>query len=456
MAQAPAITVLGGGIAGLAVGHFARRRGLSFTILEAGQEPGGNCRTLRSGDFLFDTGAHRLHDQDPSVTAEVRSLLNGNLAKVEAPSQIYLDGRYVRFPLSLINLAVSLGPRRLACVCAEVVGERLRLPAKLDNFEALSYHRYGKTLAGKFLLSYTEKLWGVPCRDLAPEVAGRRLKGLSMSIFLREAVLGMSAGNRHLEGAFYYPNRGIGEITSALAMSCGNGTVRLGCPVTRVVRRDRRIAAVEVNGSETLPVDRVVSTIPLRKLVESLHPTPPREILHLAAALRHRALVLVCLFLARERISSNATIYFPGREFPFTRVSEPKNRSLLMAPSGSTSLVAELPADQGDSIWNRADDQLVAEVAESFRRLGWIREGDIVGSAVMRLPDAYAVLTKEASRAVTSIAAYLREFGNLTIVGRNGSHVYSHIHDAINDGRVTVQSLLDTQAAPPQEEDLHR
>ena len=94
------IHILGGGPAGLSTGYYAQKSGLDFTIYEAGSEPGGNCRTLRSGDFLFDTGAHRVHDKDAELTDEIRNMLGDDLFEVSAPSEIYSEGNFFRFPCS--------------------------------------------------------------------------------------------------------------------------------------------------------------------------------------------------------------------------------------------------------------------------------------------------------------------------------------------------------------------
>ena len=107
------IQILGGGPAGLAVGYYAKRRGLDFVLFEAGSGVGGNCRTLRFGDFLFDTGAHRFHDKDPNVTCEVKKLLGNELFHVEAPSEIFFEGKFFHFPLTLSDLVEKLDAKTL-------------------------------------------------------------------------------------------------------------------------------------------------------------------------------------------------------------------------------------------------------------------------------------------------------------------------------------------------------
>ena len=74
-----------------------RNAGLISFFLKSGSEVGGNCRTIRVGDFLFDTGAHRFHDKDSNVTSEVKKLLGSDLFHVDAPSEIFFEGQFYQF-----------------------------------------------------------------------------------------------------------------------------------------------------------------------------------------------------------------------------------------------------------------------------------------------------------------------------------------------------------------------
>jgi protoporphyrinogen oxidase len=114
MPPTPTLAILGGGPAGLAAGTFARRRGLPFVLFEAAGRLGGNCTTLQNGDFRYDSGAHRLHDRDPEMTAEIQALLGDELHRIDVPSQIWDDGRLIQFPLAPTQLLGRLGPLRFA------------------------------------------------------------------------------------------------------------------------------------------------------------------------------------------------------------------------------------------------------------------------------------------------------------------------------------------------------
>src|SRR5437763_1587718 len=105
----PHLTILGGGPAGLAVGYFAKKKDLPFTIYEVSSRVGGHCITHRCGEFLFDSGAHRFHDKFPDITDEIKELMGPDLQKIDAPSQIYERNTFIDFPLSPLNLLRNMG-----------------------------------------------------------------------------------------------------------------------------------------------------------------------------------------------------------------------------------------------------------------------------------------------------------------------------------------------------------
>jgi hypothetical protein len=60
------------------------------------------------------------------MTRELLNLLGSNLQKVEAPSQIYHDGKFIGFPLSLFDLTVKLGPVTILKAGLELIHARMR------------------------------------------------------------------------------------------------------------------------------------------------------------------------------------------------------------------------------------------------------------------------------------------------------------------------------------------
>lgn len=434
------VSILGGGTAGLSIGFYAAKKGLPFDIYEASDSIGGNCRTYVRGDFRLDSGAHRFHDKDAEMTETVKSLLGDDLFLINVPSRIYHHGKLIDFPLSPLNLLKKLGPLTFARAALQVL--RLRFAGKKEhaNFESFALRTYGRILADKFLLNYSEKLWGAPCVRLSTHIAGTRMKGLNLKTFLTEAFLGSKSKTTHLEGAsFYYPRGGIATISEKLAAACGPERIHLNQKITRIRHDGERILAIELNNTSEIAVQEVASTLALDYFLGIMDPRPPEEILALRKGLRFRNIVLVALYLDQEAVTHAATIYFPDQEFHFSRVYEPKNRYAQMAPPGKTSLVAEIPCQPEDAAWSTLSDQeLIDGVTAKLGAIGWIRPGTVIGSSVHRIENAYPILEAGFEQKVKRINDYLARFANLRLSGRNGRFIYSWIHDMMRFGKTII------------------
>jgi len=287
-------------------------------------------------------------------------------------------------------------------------------------------------------------------------VAGKRLKGLDLSTFLREALRGRRAKTEHLDGAFYYPTRGIGMIADRLAASCGMEHIRLQSRVTKLVHAQGRITAIELNGRDRVAVQEVVSTLPMPLVFKLLDPPPDADAAQLAEGLRYRNLILVALCLNRPSLSRDGSIYFPDAEIPFTRLYEPKNRSAAMAPPHQTSAVVELPCQADDAAWALEDDELVELVSAHLERIGLLRRVEIADAVVRRISHAYPILEVSFERRVAQLSAHLSGFANLKLAGRSGLFEYTHIHDLIRLGKELADSFHaqrqdDEQATPADE-----
>jgi protoporphyrinogen oxidase len=441
MEQQRPIAILGGGVAGLAAGYTAHSLGLPFRIFEKAGQTGGNCVTFSQDGFRFDSGAHRLHDRNAEATGQIQRLLGNSLKMINVPSQIYYREKYLTFPFKMRDLAAKLGWPFLLRVAGEVVLSRLRREGAAADFASAEERNYGRTLARLFLLNYSEKLWGMPCEQLATEISGNRLAGLNLMAFLKETFLPASVSARHLEGPFYYPDGGIGAVSETLTGGCGAANISANAEISRIFHAGRLIQAVEINKSEKFACSAALSSIPLDRFLNLLDPPPPPEVLSAAAGFRFRQLALAAFFLDRETVTRAATIYFPDPSFPFTRVYEPKNRSAHMAPPGKTSLVAEIPYAPGDQYEQMEDEHLLKTIRSHLVRIGLIAERDVIAAGVRRLADAYPVLQKGVEKKRREIFSYLSGFSNLRTIGRNGTFRYLHIHHLLPQSARAVAEL---------------
>ena len=87
------IAILGGGPAGLSSGWALEEMGRTdFSILEKSSVHGGNARTVKVGDFRYDTGPHRFHARNPEATRQITELMGADIHEAFAPARIYWEG----------------------------------------------------------------------------------------------------------------------------------------------------------------------------------------------------------------------------------------------------------------------------------------------------------------------------------------------------------------------------
>ncbi|HJQ82498.1 MAG TPA: FAD-dependent oxidoreductase [Candidatus Binatia bacterium] len=424
------LTILGGGPAGLGVAYYATRAGQRVALYEKSTALGGLCRTLQAGAHRYDTGAHRFHDRDPDVTRDVRELVGDDLRSVDAPSQICDRGRFVDFPPTPLNLLLSSSVGDAGRIGLEILRGRLarRAPVSFGDF---AVRQFGETLARRYLLAYSEKLWGLPAHELSPDVATRRLSGMTIGSLVRELVA-PGRKTRHIDGRFLYPRLGYGQIADRLTAALPAAAINAGRAVVGLECAQGRVARIRfADGAAVEPGDRVVSTLPLTVLVKLLGDAAPADARRHVERLRFRHIRLVFLRLAQERVSPNASIYVPDPSLIISRISEPKNRSAEMAPPDETSLVVEVPCFTGDAVHGLSDGALVDRVVSELERLGLVRPDAVLETHVHFLPHAYPVYALDFGATVARVLDALAGIENLDTLGRGGRFVYGHLHDQL-------------------------
>jgi protoporphyrinogen oxidase len=244
-----------------------------------------------------------------------------------------------------------------------------------------------------------------------------------------------------VDGSFLYPRGGIGAIALAFEKALPRGAVRTDSQVTGLRHEGGRITGVVAGGRLFEPVDQVVSSLPVSILPGLLDPAPPDEVATEVARLRFRNVRLVAVFLARGSVGDSATMYFPDPGLPFTRAAEPRNRCSSMAPTGCTSLIAEVPCGPDDEAWTAAGGDVERAVVDGLVRVGLVEPSEVIGSTSHRLGAAYPVLDRDAVDAVGRVTEWLGRFENLHLTGRGGLFMYGWIHDMVRGGFETVQKI---------------
>ena len=439
MKNKPKIDILGGGPAGLSVAYFARKKGYDICIHEGSSAIGGNCRTIKMGEYRFDTGAHRFHDKIPSITEEVKKLMGDDLKKITIPSKIYFDGRMIDFPLSFLSVMKNLKLSEILKIVVENLLNVFKANVEHKNFEELAYAKYGPTLSNLFLINYTEKLWGARANQLQTTISGNRLKNLNILSMIVE-MINKNRKVKHLEGSFYYPKYGYGSIFDSIAEIDGVN-IDLNSKVKKIYHENKKIKGIELENGKILEVKYIVNTLPINSIVQMLDPLPSKNLIKIANNLKFRNLKICLMELDFPKLSNNASIYFPDAHIPITRIYEPKNRSPQMAPRDKTSLAIEVPYSHGDEISLLTNDEVIDLVKKTLIKEKLFKDSDVLNKRLIDIKNAYPILKVNDKGNIGELVSFLQSFNNQKLIGRNVEFDYLHTHKIMERAKHLINTF---------------
>lgn len=443
------VVILGAGPAGLAAGCHLAYQGCEPLLLEKESYVGGLCHTLTHEGFRFDIGGHRWFTKNREVDAWVKGLMGDEFVRVGRVSRIYFEGKYFPYPIRLPNVLRTLGPigslRVLLSYLAAQVHSRLSPRTMEDAF----VRQFGRRLYEMFFKTYSEKVWGRPCSELSADWVGQRTKGLSVWETVRRSLLGNGNKVVSLAEEFSYPRTGYCRISERMAeeLTQHGGRIGLKTRVAGIVLDGERITGVRVakdgGGTEVIPADDVISTIPLPVLVRLLEAAVPQRVHDACASLEFRHLITVTVLVDKERVSDDTWLYVHDPAVPFGRLHEPKNWSAAMAPAGQTSLVAEFFVDEGDDLFRKSDDELYQMTVDYLTGgMGLLRREEAIGGVVFRARNAYPIYSLDYMEHLRTVKAHVSRILNLQIVGRGGNFRYNNSDHSIEMGMLAARNVL--------------
>lgn len=433
--------IFGAGPTGLSLGYYAKKHNMKFRIYEKSNAVGGNCKTIKKGDFKFDTGAHRLHDKHNEVIILINKLLKNTLLKVNAPSQIYHEGLMINFPIEISDVIQKIGYQDLKSILKELFISSFKKKQIPNDFKQLAFSNYGETVSRLFLINYTEKLWGENAHNLSVKISGGRLRSHSISNLIKRILFKKSIDQKHLDGEFYYPKNGFGEIFESLKNQIGAKNINLNSPIEKIDHENFYITKFNNQNCTDPNINIFLNTLPLKVFIKCLNPAPPEKVLNSLNGIMFRDLKVCVMFLNIPRFSKNASIYYPNSKFPFTRIYEPKNRSESLAPEDKTCIVIEVPCTRNDDIYYMSDRDFFNKIFNCLLEHKLLSQNNLIDYTVIKMDNAYPIIKVGTEERLKPVFKYLGKIKNLYSLGRNADFKYMHTHEIFRRSKKLIDKL---------------
>jgi protoporphyrinogen oxidase len=440
------VVIIGAGPAGLAAAYELVQQGIRPLVLEQSKHLGGIARTETYKGYHFDIGGHRFFSKNEKICQLWQEMLGDDLLKVSRISRIFYKGRFFNYPLNLANTIANLGMIESALVVLSFLRAKILPYPTEDNLKEWVSNRFGSRLYRTFFKTYTEKVWGIPCHSIRADWATQRIKGLSLTAAVVNALIGKQKA-KSLIDEFNYPRKGPEMMWQRFrqAIDAGGGEVRLNTRVVGLICKNGSINRVSyTRESETveIPVGQLLSSMPLNNLVALLGPKCPEKVHTAARKLMYRAFLIVGLIVAKNTLFSDQWIYVHSSDVRVGRIQNFKNWSAAMVPDPDKSCIGmEYFCNEGDAFWNMPDGELIDLASQELSHLGLASIEEVIDGIVVRQSKAYPVYDTEYRGNIEMIRAFTATIDNLQTIGRNGMHRYNNMDHSMWTGILAAQNI---------------
>lgn len=453
------VTIIGAGPAGLTAAYLLSKNKIDVAVLEA--DPvyvGGISRTAKYKDFHFDIGGHRFFSKSKAVEDLWTEILPNDMLQRPRSSKIYYDGKFFTYPLKPFEALIKLGVVRSTVCVASWLKARLFPVRHPRNFEEWVSNQFGRRLFNIFFKSYTEKVWGMSCKQISADWAAQRIKGLSLGSAIKNAFFAQKPANgdrtkviKTLINSFRYPRKGPGMMWEAAAakVQTMGGKVEMGARVNGcsydAASETWTVQYTDLNGNQqTIEAEHVISSAPMRELVCGIQPPVSDRTRRAAESLKYRDFLTVMLILKERNKFADNWIYIHDPRVKVGRVQNFKSWSPEMVPDPAMACYGlEYFCFEGDGLWESKDEELIELAKAELIEIGLAHEGDVVDGTVVRQKKAYPVYDDDYALNVAAIRQELdTKYPNLHLVGRNGMHKYNNQDHAMMTAMLCVENIL--------------
>ncbi|HEY0726291.1 MAG TPA: FAD-dependent oxidoreductase [Pyrinomonadaceae bacterium] len=416
MKSAP-VLVIGGGPAGIAAAIALGSDGL---LLEGAQTLGGLSMSLSFGGAVFDLGGHSFHTPHPQIREMVFEALD--MFEQERVARCYHQGEWIPYPFQKHFGKLSCTETVSACAQGMAAVDAEIQPA---HFEQHLVARFGDGLARHFMLPYNRKLWGDDLTRMETAWTSERIPSPAGGSDQFREIGGVRSPLQDTTRVAYPAHGGFSEIYRALAERVK--AIELGVEVVRI---DPQQQVVHARNGDAYRFERLISTLPLPRLMTSVHGAPP-EIVSAVTQLEAIGLDLVLVAVAEPLRTTTQRIYSAEVQIPAHKIVINHNSSDWLRSLPAHGIVAEVSCAQA---YGQSGRTLERSVVDDLVKMGIVRDPSLVKEVrQLHISHAYPVPTHQRPQIVQKAKEWLAA-QQIYTVGRFGEWSYINSDEALHRG----------------------
>lgn len=440
------VGIIGAGPAGLTCALKLVENGIDVEVLEADGYVGGMTRSFDLWGQRVDLGPHRFFSMDERINDFWREQVGEDYIQVDRLTRIYYKNKFFLYPVKAMNALSNLGFfEAIRCVFSYIKAFFNKNRGSEKTFEEWVSNQFGYKLYSIFFKAYSEKLWGISCKDLDADFARQRIKGLNMLEVIKSALI-PKTGKKHktLVDRFAYPKMGGGIPYDNIRekIEAAGSKVILNASVAGIITKNKKAVGVKMSDGSVKEYEYVVSTAPFSDMICSMDELDT-EIHELSKQLTYRNTTLVYLEIDNNNIFKDNWIYVHDTDIESGRITNFMNWSPYMINGHKESiLVLEYWSYDDDEFWSYDDEKLIAIAREDMIKTKLVNAGDIKRGYVYRMHKSYPVYDTGYQSKLEVIQKAVDEVDGLAFIGRNGSFKYNNQDHSILMGLLAAENII--------------
>ncbi len=443
------LVIIGAGPAGLTAAYELSKSDKKIIILEKKAQVGGLAETKVFGKYRYDIGPHRFFTKNKEVYDLFLKMLDKDAVEVKRKTRILFKNSYFDYPLTPLNALFGLGLIESITIVFSYVFARIKSYlniSKINNFEDWVVDRFGRKLFSNFFKNYTEKVWGIDCKDIGSDWAAQRIKGLSLSTAIKFALFPNSKKRpKTLVDKFYYPRLGAGMLWEKFEDYIKEQDIEVSKnkKVTRVSNNgDNFKVTIEDNlGNQTsINTKNIFFSNPLLEFINIYDADIPESVINSAKSLNYRNHISVHVTIDKKLFDDN-WIYIHSPNLDMARIADFTNFSDSMSEEGKYPLTLEYFCFEEDEIWNQNNSDIIDFALKELKKI-FDEKFNVIHSEVSRNSKAYPVIKTGYQEHINVIKNWLASLHNVTAIGRSGMFKYNNQDHAMATGLYAARTLL--------------
>ena len=443
------LIIIGAGPAGLTAAYELSESNNKVLLIEKKSQVGGLAETKVFGSYRYDIGPHRFYTKNQEVYKLFLEMLGSDAVEVDRKTRILFNNRYFDYPLTPLNALFGLGLAESVVIGFSYLFARVKSYlsiSKINNFEDWVVDKFGKKLFNNFFKNYTEKVWGINCKDIGSDWAAQRIKGLSLSTAIKFALFPNSKKRpKTLVDKFYYPRLGAGMLWEKFEEHITNKGIEVikNKKVTSVKKTENSFSIIYEDSERnkiTVETKNVFFSNPLLEFISIYDFDVPQSVIDSAKSLNYRNHISVHITIDKKLFDDN-WIYIHSPDLDMARISDFTNFSDDMSETGTYPLTLEYFCFEDDDIWNKQNKDIIDFALNELINI-FDDKFNVIHTEVSRNANAYPVIKTGYQEHIDVIKDWLSSLPNITAIGRSGMFKYNNQDHAMATGLYAARTLL--------------